>query len=154
MRVVGGDNQSGPPGARLSTPLTARVEDAAGNPVPNVFVVWQPVGGQPVSLTNLVSVSNGNGLVFANAQLGSTLGPTQVQVRILNSAVQAAFSLAVNPPQAAFLRILGGDNQSGPPGRLPAPLTARVEDNSGNPVPNVAVAWQTLTPQPVPLTNL
>src|SRR6185369_14909572 len=153
LRVMGGDNQSGPAGTRLPIPLTVRVQDAAGNPVPNVSVLWQPGAGQTISLTNLVSLSDVNGLVSANVQLGSTAGSAQVQVRIANTFAQAFFNLTVTAasvqPQAALLRILSGDNQTGPPGPLPTTLTARVEDGAGNPLPNVPVVWLPVTPQSV-----
>src|SRR5258708_11364944 len=42
LRILGGDNQSGSPGAVLPAALTARVEDAAGRPLPNVPVTRQP----------------------------------------------------------------------------------------------------------------
>jgi hypothetical protein len=45
--------------------------------VPNVPVLWQPSPGSALSLTNLVSISDANGLVSASAQLGSTPGATQ-----------------------------------------------------------------------------
>src|SRR5262249_48667025 len=150
IRVLGGNNQSGSPGAPLAS-LVARVEDASGNPVPNVAVVWQP--SQSVSLSNFSSASDLNGVVSAIVILRSVAGPAQVQVRTTGAApVQAVFNLTVSggsvapsqPSTATVLRILGGDNQSGPPGsRLPAPLTARVEDASGRPVPNVSVIWET-----------
>ena len=138
------------------------MEDAAGNPVPNVAVVWQP--SPSVSLSNFSSASDLNGIVSATVILGAVIGPAQVQVRTTGAVpVQAAFTLTVSgssstptqPSTATALRILGGDNQSGPPGsRLPAPLTARVEDGFGNPIPNVAVVWQPITPQSVSLDDL
>ncbi|HTM47409.1 MAG TPA: Ig-like domain-containing protein, partial [Bryobacteraceae bacterium] len=153
LRVVGGDNQSGLPGARLPFTLAARVEDAAGNPVPNVPVIWQPSPGAALSLTNLVSISDASGIVSATAQLGATPGPTQAQVRIANTPALAFFNLVVIPPQPSVLRILAGNNLSAEPGKLIS-LTARVEDGAGNPVPNVSVIWQALDPQIVQLGNV
>jgi len=87
------NNQSGPPGGPLSTPLTARVEDGAGNPIPNVGVIWQSLTPQAVSLTAMVSTSDADGLVSATAIL-SAAGPAQVQLTIANLPVQAVFSAA------------------------------------------------------------
>jgi hypothetical protein len=141
LLILSGNNQSGPPGAPLPLPLIARVVDAAGNPAPNVAVVWQPLN--PVSLSGVVSTSDANGLVSATVTLGQTAGSAQVQVRIANGPVQTTFNLTVSQPQPATLRILSGNNQSGSPGaQLPVPLSAQVLDGAGNPVPNVTVVWQ------------
>jgi uncharacterized protein (TIGR03437 family) len=83
----------------LSLPLTARVEDAVGNPVPNVPVVWQPLPPQAVSLDNLVSMSDTNGIVSASV-IRSSAGPAQVLVRVVNVPVLTVFNLpaASQPP--------------------------------------------------------
>ena len=67
----------------------ARVEDAAGNPIRDVPVVWQP--SQSVSVSNASSNSDANGIVSATATLGSATGATQVQLRTV-SATQTPFS--------------------------------------------------------------
>src|SRR5262249_37199455 len=137
---------------------TARVEDGGGNPLANVPVIWQP--SALVTLSSVVSTSDSSGNVSAIATLGSTAGSAQVQLRTVGvgktpfdptqNVIQTLFNLTVTrgstgtpaPNQPATIRILSGNNQSGPPGaRLPSPLTARVEDASGNPLPNVPVIW-------------
>ena len=155
ITITGGNNQSGLPGTQLPGRLTARVEDASGSPVPNVVVAWQAVNPQSVSLSGIVSVSDSAGVVSATAILGSLIGQAQVKVSANEGAVQALFNLTVSqnqpppgggggrPGAPAFLRIIGGNNQSGPAGyRLPLPLTARVEDASGNAVPGMPVTWE------------
>src|SRR6266566_343681 len=92
ISIVSGNSQSGAPGAQLPLRLTARVEDAVGNPLANVPVVWQP---QSVTLSGIISTSDANGIVSAIATLGSTTGPAQVQVRTTDASVQATFSLAI-----------------------------------------------------------
>jgi uncharacterized protein (TIGR03437 family) len=156
FRIAGGNNQSGAPGARLPAPLLAQVLDGAGNPVPNVPVVWQSLNSQLVSLSGVVSTSDANGMVSAIATLGSAAGPAQVQL-LSNASVsqtpfgpagvpiQTTFSLTVVGSQPATLLILSGNNQSGLAGaQLPLPLVARVVDAAGNPAPNVSVVWQPL----------
>jgi hypothetical protein len=159
LRITGGNNQAGLPGALLPSTLSARVEDTAGNPLPGVSVTWQPVVAQSVVLSNVVSTSDINGVVSARVALGGSVGTAQVQVRTTSGA-QAIFSLTVRQPAptggqslAAAIRILSGNNQSGPVGaRLSVPLTARVEDAAGNPLPNVPVTWR---PSPsVSLTSI
>lgn len=155
FRIISGNNQAGLPGARLPVALAARIEDGAGNPVPNIAVVWQPVNAQSVSLSDVVATSDANGMVSANAVLGLLTGPAQVQLRTSNGTLQTMFTLTALPPQPAALRITGGNNQAGAPGaRLPAPLTARVEDAAGNFIPNIPVVWQPVNGQSVSLSNV
>jgi protocatechuate 3,4-dioxygenase beta subunit len=156
FRITGGNNQSGAPGARLPAPLAAQVLDAAGKPVANVPVVWQSLNPQSVSLSGVVSTSDANGMVTAIATLGSVIGPAQVQLQstasivstpfgLAGSVIQTIFNLNVGQSQSTTLTILSGNNQSGIAGaRLPLPLTARVVDGSGNPIPNLGVVWQPL----------
>src|SRR5262249_15521180 len=132
-------------------------------------VVWSP--SALVSLSSATSTSNASGNVSAIATLGSTAGAAQVQLRTVGTGqtpfdprqniIQTLFNLTVTagsagppaPGQPATLRILSGNNQSGPPGaRLPSPLTARVEDATGNPLPNVPVIWD--TPSAVTLSGV
>jgi Bacterial Ig-like domain (group 1). len=163
--ITGGNNQSGQPGAQLASPLTARVQDAAGNPLPNIAVVWQPVNAQAVSLSSVVSTSDANGMVSAIARLGSIAGTTQVQVQTTSGSPQATFNLTtvvtVPPPGGgghgtpASILITGGNNQSGLPGAaLPAPLTAKILDGSGNPVSGAAVTWQPASASAVSLSSV
>jgi adhesin/invasin len=173
--ITGGNNQTGPSGAPLPSPLTAKILDASGNPVSGAPVTWQAVNGQAITLSGVVSTSDANGIVTAIATPGTTLGPTQVQLGTTvagiptpfgvagGTFIQVVFNLTVValPPSGgpgalpASFRITGGNNQSGLPGaRLPAPLTAQVLDGSGNPVPNVPVVWQALNPQSVSLSGV
>jgi outer membrane autotransporter protein len=69
--VPGSNNQVAPPNTPLSQPLTARLVDSAGNPVPGVAVAWT-VGAAGGTLTNPSLVSNAQGQV----QAGFTTGPT------------------------------------------------------------------------------
>src|SRR6202040_4267752 len=125
--ITGGANQSGQAGAQLPSPLKARVQDAAGNALSNVAVVWQPVTPQSVSLSSVVSTSDSNGMVSAVATLGSAVGPAQVQLRSADGAIQVVFNLTVTQPTQpvgehgtpASILITAGNNQTGPSG---APL--------------------------------
>src|SRR6185503_14708083 len=91
--ITGGNNQTGAAGSQLPTRLTARVENAFGNPVPNMQVIWQ--GSSSVSLSSIVSTSDSAGMVSAAATLGATAGPTQVFVTTANGSAQATFNLTV-----------------------------------------------------------
>jgi uncharacterized protein (TIGR03437 family) len=82
-----------------------RVEDNAGNPVPNVAVIWQALESDTVSLGDVVSISDANGIVSATATLLSP-GQTQVQVRITAYPVLTLFNLRANPPTPNTLSFL------------------------------------------------
>ena len=166
IHITGGNNQSGAPGARLPAPLAAQVVDAYGNPLPYVQVTWQAANPQAVSLSNIASTSDVNGNVSAIATLGSATGSTQVFLSAvggsvstpfgptLGSNIQTTFNLTVSQIQPGAVRILSGNNQTVRPGSpFPLPLTAQVEDIYGNPMPNVPVVWQSLTPQSVQLSG-
>lgn len=74
MRVVTGDGQRGPAGAELSTPLTVRVEDAAGTAARGVRVKFSVTRG-PASVGRLldsVSVTGGDGIASVRAALGAS----------------------------------------------------------------------------------
>ena len=90
--VTSGSNQSGLPGAQLAAPLVAIVQDALGNPLPNVPVIWQPINA---TLNSVVSTSTANGTVSAIATLGFTTGPAQVQLRTAAGSIQTFFGLSV-----------------------------------------------------------
>jgi uncharacterized protein (TIGR03437 family) len=129
LHILSGNNQSGPPGP-LSTPLTARVEDAAGNPIPNVAVIWQPLTPQAVSLTNAVFTSDASGVVSATAIL-SAVGPAQVQLKIASLPVQTVFQL-----QGALtltgIRVASGIEQVAAPGAFFAqPIVLQVSAAEG-----------------------
>src|SRR5262249_47764597 len=148
INIVSGNNQSGTPGSQLLAPLQARVVNSAGNPMANVAVVWQQ--GSAVTLTNVVSTSDANGMISATAILGSTIGPAQVQVHTADGAAQAVFSMTITQTPVATghglpsaIRVVSGNNQSGAPGaKLPTPLTAQLVDSTGAPLPNIPVTWQ------------
>jgi len=63
-------------------------------------VVWQALTPQSVTLDNLVSMSDANGIVSASATLSSP-GPAQVQVRVASAPVLTFFNLLGSAPQAA-----------------------------------------------------
>ena len=145
--ITKGDGQAALPNLTLPVALTATVEDASNHALPGVSVTWDVVVPQSVSLSNVVSVSDGTGTVSAVATLGSTVGVAQVRVRTSNGG-EAIFYLTVRQPAvpsgpAPARFSISGDNQSAPVGtRLANPLTAVVLDADGKPVPNVPVTWR------------
>src|SRR6266568_1454374 len=74
FRILTGNNQSGNPGAILPVTLSARAEDAAGNPMANIPVVWEAVTPNTLTLNNATTVSDTNGVVSASVTLGNAFG--------------------------------------------------------------------------------
>jgi uncharacterized protein (TIGR03437 family) len=130
LHILSGNNQSGPAGSQLPAPLIVRVEDASGNPVPNVAVIWQPVN-QSVSLSSVVATSDANGLVSAIGTLGSSAGPAQVQLKISNASVQATFTLQATLTLTG-IAIAGGNSQQAAPGNnFAQPISAQLFATGG-----------------------
>jgi hypothetical protein len=110
FRITGGNNQSGSPGAVLPLKLTARAEDAAGNAVSGVSVVWEPVVAGTVALSQTSSISDASGNVSATATLGGSVGAAQVRLKNLDGTIQVLFTETVNL-QVTGLTKIAGDNQ-------------------------------------------
>jgi uncharacterized protein (TIGR03437 family) len=92
FRILSGNNQSGNPGTTIT--LTARAEDAAGNPQANVPVVWEAVTPGSVTISNASSSSDASGNVTATVTL-NTPGTVQVRLRNTTGSVQSLFTLQV-----------------------------------------------------------
>ena len=140
FRITGGNNQQGAPGAVLPLPLTARTEDASGNPQINVPVVWEAVVPGTVTITNASSASDANGTVSANVTLGSTVGPVQVRLRNAAGTVQTLFSLQVNQILTGLTRVAGDAQDAITNTVFAQPLIVQVVSSQG-PVPGAQVQF-------------
>jgi uncharacterized protein (TIGR03437 family) len=125
LLILSGNNQSGAPGATLPVPLSARVVDASGNPVPNVTVIWQPVN-QSVSLSSVVATSDANGMVSAIGTLGALAGPAQVQLRVATASVQTVFTLQATLTLTGVVVAAGNNQQAALGSNFAQPLTAQL----------------------------
>ena len=120
LRILTGNNQSGPVGTRLAAAMTARVEDTAGNPLPNVQVTWRP--SPSVSLTSVVSISNSSGVVSAVATPTSSVAPLQVELQT-QGAVPTPFGPAVTTIQVTFNLSIGAGSPPVSPSPTPSSPT-------------------------------
>jgi len=138
---IGGDNQSGFPGQRLSAAaLVARTQDACGNDSERIPVEWSVRPAFAATLGNVVSVSDGSGRVSALVTLGSYGGPFQVEVG--NDQDRVVFDVAVNLP-AEELRLRSGDSQVAGNGQtLSQPLVVEALGVTGFGVAGVPVQWR------------
>src|SRR6266566_9572957 len=96
FRILTGNNQAGNPGATLPVTLTARTEDAAGNPLGNIPVVWEAVTPNSLTINNASTVSDASGMVSASVTLGNAFGTVQVRLRNSTGSVQTLFTFQVN----------------------------------------------------------
>ena len=131
LQIVSGNNQSGPPGAQLPVPLTARVVDSNGNPVSNVAVVWSALG-QSVSLGPETATSDSNGYVYATATLGSATGAAQVQLRLASIPIQTVFTLQTAIALTGIAIVGGGNQQANPGAAFALPVVAQVLTSGGS----------------------
>jgi uncharacterized protein (TIGR03437 family) len=140
IKLVSGNNQSVNSGQTLPAPLVAEVDDASGNPLPNVDVTWDVPQGQ-ATLTNSRTISDANGRVSSSAIAGGTGGAVQIRVRaVSNPSIQLIFNISVNLNITA-LQILSGNNQSAAYNtQFAQPLVVQV-NNGSQPVPGVGVSF-------------
>jgi alpha-tubulin suppressor-like RCC1 family protein len=75
--TLGGNNQSGSPGAPLPDSLRVKLTDKFGNPVSGVTVIWTPVAGSGI-VSPTSSVTGASGQAATRWTLGSTGGPQNV----------------------------------------------------------------------------
>ncbi|HSZ62492.1 MAG TPA: hypothetical protein VK828_11875 [Terriglobales bacterium] len=133
--VVSGNNQSAPVNTALPQPLVLQVNDASGNPVTGVSVVFSAASG---TVTGTPATSNSSGTVSVNYTTGSSVGAVTITAAV--NALNTQFSVTVGPGPPATVTISGGNNQFAPAGSmLPQALSVVVADQYGNPVSGVAV---------------
>jgi adhesin/invasin len=144
IEAVTGTPQRAKVAAAFAVPLTVRVRDTGGNPVPNAWVTYvAPTTGPTAKLTGARVVTNAFGEAqvtgTANTQAGSyevraTVGsvPQSAVFSLTNEAAAAAKVVArgTATPQAAKIRT-----------RFSQPLAVLVADVYGNPVAGIDVAY-------------
>jgi uncharacterized protein (TIGR03437 family) len=139
LTIQSGNNQTGPAGGSLPTPLIATVTDACGNPVAGAQVIWAVTQGS-ATLSKVVSTSGTGGQVSAYVTFGSAAGTVQVTASFGTSSV-VTFSLT-SQAVAGSMTILNGNNQTATVGTtFPQSLTVQLKDGSGNPISGVSVSF-------------
>jgi adhesin/invasin len=140
INIDAGNAQRGSVGAALVTPLSAKVTDAAGNPVPNAPVTWTVLtGGGQITVTQQITDSTGR--AFATWTLGTT-GGQQTAKAALASGVSIGFSATAGAGAAVQLIQVAGSGQTGIVGStLTTLLSVRAVDGFGNGVAGAAVSF-------------
>ncbi len=135
-----GDQQSGKVGAKLVNNIVATVTDAVGNAKAGVSVTFA-VGTGGGSLSASSAVTDAGGLASVSWTLGTTSG-TQTIIASVPGVSPATFHATATPDDAVIISIVGGNNQSAPPGApLQDSLAVTVRDQYGNGVSGVTVVW-------------
>ncbi|MGP0074845.1 MAG: Ig-like domain-containing protein [Bryobacteraceae bacterium] len=130
VQIVQGNNQAGGPGQTLPLALLVHVTDSGGNTLTGQPVTWAVVNAGTVTLSNVVSTTDGNGNASALATLGSVGGVAQVTVTA--GSASATFNLTVNIPTAGLQKVSGDQQSTTVSTAFPLPLTVEVVDASGN----------------------
>lgn len=135
-----GDEQDGAAGRQLSEELEVRVLDSGGSPVPGSAITFRVQAGGG-SVGTPVVPTGADGAASVSWTLGTEAGADQ-ELRASVDTFAVWFSATAHPGPEASVEIAAGNGQTGLAFQpLPEPLQARVTDQYGNPVPEVAVAW-------------
>jgi uncharacterized protein YjdB len=114
--IVGGDGQSGSPGATLAGSLVVEAEDSLGNGVSGVTITFAAgTGGGTVAPTS--GVTGANGEVSVKATLGAATGPQTFvasatglgSVTFTETATQVVSSISISPQNLSLE--IGGSQQ-------------------------------------------
>jgi hypothetical protein len=142
ISIHSGNDQFGPAGEMLASPIVVRLTDPAGGPLSNIDVTFSVISGDgwvEGSRTAYVRTDE-EGLAAASWRLGSLIGAQTVQatVREGDTVEFTALALAGGPP--AHLILLSGDQQTGAVGYpLADLLVVQVTDADGAGVAGVDV---------------
>ena len=141
-----GTPQSTRAGTAFPAKLSARVEDAAGNPVKGIQVVWSaPVSGAGGTFAAGGSAASTDSSGVATSGVftaNSVAGAYTVVASLPVGSATAVFSLTNTSGVAARLRPAGGSpQQTQVTNPFPIPLAAIVSDSLGNVVSGVTVTF-------------
>jgi len=146
-----GDAQSAAVGTAVAVAPGVRVDDQFGNPVPGTSVTFAVISGGG-SVTGSPAVTNGDGIATLGGwTLGTAQGTDNNTLQAVAGAIDpVTFTASTTPGSAAVVTIIAGDAQSATVGTAVAVAPeVRVDDQFGNPVPGVSVAFTSPIPQTV-----
>lgn len=139
LQLVSGDGQMARVTGALPDSLAVRALDAHGNPVPGVGVTWAVTAGGG-SVGPALATTGADGVAKSAWTMGTAAGPAAASASGAGATV--GFTATAQPGPAARLIQVSGSGQSGTAGSsLPEPLVVRVEDDHGNPVEGISIAW-------------
>lgn len=129
-------------GTALSTPLSVKVVDAAGNPVPSANVAWTATAG---TLSAASTPTTTTGVAQVTWTLGTTAGAQSVTATVGSSTV--TFATVAVPGAVVTLSVVGTSTNAATDTvdkPLPA-LQVVAKDKYNNVVPGATVSWAAST---------
>ena len=139
LRVVSGNNQSAHTSQHLTNPLIVEVLDQNSAALSGVTVSFtvNPTSG---ALSPASATTDADGQASTALQLGSTPGTYTVTASVSGLTSVTFTATATEPPRAARLQKISGDNQSKEAYQhLTNPLVLKVWDQYNNPLPDATV---------------
>jgi uncharacterized protein (TIGR03437 family) len=140
LNLIQGNNQTGAPGATLGRALVVQVTDAGGNLLVGAPVTWTVVTPGTATLSQVVTLTDSNGLASAIVTLGNVGG--QVQVLATSGGVSATFNLASVVPSSGLLKISGDAQSAVIKTAFTSPLVVEVTGSGGSAVTGAPVTFQ------------
>ncbi|MGQ0650052.1 MAG: Ig-like domain-containing protein, partial [Gemmatimonadaceae bacterium] len=134
-------SQSAPAGGLVTSPPSALVRDARGNPVPNATVTFTVASGGG-TIVGQTQVTNAQGIATVTSwRLGGTAGNNTATASV-SGLTPVTFGATGTAGAAAAMIIVAGDAQTAPINR-PVPIAPEVvvRDLLGNGVPGVTVTF-------------
>lgn len=141
--VATGDAQTGTAGDLLAGTITLRVVDALGNGIAGVALTAAPATGSGAFGFN-AQATDANGNVTGLWRLGDRPGTHHVTVSPPQGSLITPLTLVATATAGLpdTVTAVGGDAQTAETGdQLATPVTVRVVDHLGNPVPKAAVTF-------------
>jgi hypothetical protein len=94
LQIISGNNQTGPAGQLLGTPIKVRATDDLGNPLSNVAVSFY-VDPDEGTLSSTSDVTDANGFAEVQLTLGGVVGPHVVHIIAYNNQLHLSASFTV-----------------------------------------------------------
>ena len=152
--LVSGGNQTATVGDQLGQPIRVMAQDAQGNPIAGVQVLFQPTvdalgqGSLDFQLSSPSDVTGDDGMAETFVTTSTVAGSNNVRVMApdLPDASQLLVSNFGTPAPATALVLEAGDTQAAVANQnFGAPLVVAVADQFGNPVPDTQVTFAVAT---------
>jgi len=135
-----GNKQTGAAGSTLGKPVTVQVQDAYGNGISGINVIFTANHGAVANTSPVTTLATGlssTTLQLPTAVSTVTVTPSSAGLKTVNTFLEYSVAGA-----AASIAISSGNNQSAPAGtQLPQALAVVVADQYGNPVSGAAIAF-------------
>jgi hypothetical protein len=150
LRIISGNNLTGPIRTRIAAPLVVQAVNASGQPITNTPVVFTVTGGDGTvsagasSLPAVAVNTNSQGQAQVILTLGSRAGAGNniVQASAVGISNNAVFTESATTAAPVLIVVDSGNNQSGVVGQaLPLPFIAIVTDSGNNRLGNVPVSF-------------